>query len=143
MENNINKERRSNVRIAVSLPIEFLLFDSDISSKLDFKETVKLRIAMTKNISVGGLCVETDDLEDAWLNDLSSGMMKFALKFKLPTTTELISSTAKAIWIKKRENVKPGEMKYLLGLEFLDINTKDANKIVDFVVNYYFQQEQL
>jgi len=138
MESQFERERRQNVRIKLSLPIHFVIFDSEAVTKLDFNETVKLRFAMSRDLGVGGLCMDTDDLRDEWINDLFSGLIKLALKFELPNSS--ISATAKVAWIKKRENLKPGEKRYILGLNFLDISTIDANKIVNLVVGSYFEK---
>lgn len=138
MENKFEKERRQNVRIKISVPVHFVIFDSEAVTKLDFNDTIKLRSAVSRNLGVGGLCMETDDLDDQWIENLSSGVIKLALKFDLPTSA--ISATAKVAWLKKREDPKPGEKKYILGLQFLDISTIDTNKIVNLVVGSYFEK---
>ena len=140
MDSDFGKERRRNVRIKISVPVHFVVFDSEAVTKLDFKETIKLRFAMSRNLGVGGLGMDTDDLRDEWINDLSSGLIKLALKFELPNSS--ISATAKVAWIKKRENLKPGDKRYILGLNFLDISTVDANKIVNLVVGSYFDKTE-
>jgi c-di-GMP-binding flagellar brake protein YcgR len=138
MESHFEKERRGNVRIKISVPVHFVVFDSEAATKLDFRETIKLRTAMSQNLGVGGLGMDTDELRDEWINDLSSGLIKIALKFELPTSS--ISATAKVAWIKKRESLKPGEKRYILGLNFLDISTIDTNKIANLVVGSYFKE---
>ena len=138
MDNNFEKERRLNVRIKISVPIHFVVFDSEAVTKLDLRETIKLRTAVSRDLGVGGLGMDTDDLRDEWIDDLSTGLIKIALKFDLPASS--ISATAKVSWIKKKDAPKPGEKKYVLGLNFLDISTIDANKIVNLVVGSYFEK---
>jgi len=138
MDSDFEKERRRNVRIKISVPVHFVVFDSEAVTKLDFKETIKLRFAMSRDLGVGGLGMATDDLRDEWISDLSSGLIKIALKFDLPSSS--ISATAKVAWVKKKEAPKAGEKKYVLGLDFLDISTIDANKIVNLVVGSYFDK---
>jgi len=140
MEETFEKERRRNVRIKITVPVSFVVFDSESTDRLDFRETIKLRTGITRNLCVGGLCMETDDLLYGWINDLSSGLIKLALKFELPTSP--ISATAKVAWINKSEDPKPGEKKYVLGLDFLDISTIDANKIVNLVVGSYLDKTE-
>jgi len=138
MDNNFEKERRLNVRIKISVPIHFVVFDSEAVTKLDLRETIKLRTAVSRDLGVGGLGMDTDDLRDEWISDLSTGLIKIALKFDLPASS--ISATAKVAWIKKKDAPKAGEKKYVLGLNFLDISTIDANKIVNLVVGSYFEK---
>lgn len=121
-------ERRSFGRLPVSLPISFSLFDTSESKKL-----TEIIYAHARNISAGGLLIETEQIPLQWVNALISGKVILNLRFKLPEFNDFIQSSAKVTWMARRKEVEQGVEPFVMGVNFTEISPEDQNRINTFV----------
>lgn len=132
-------ERRKHVRLEQTLTAEFVFIDQMRSVELSQKRSGTLL-----NISAGGVCLETDQLNEAWKDDLLLGGIKVALEIKLPKTEKVINALSKVVWLSKlwkQEKGKNLPEKYLSGLEFIDITTAAQDAIKEFVIESYMEKK--
>lgn len=123
-------ERRKFVRLPVSLPVDFLLFDTTES-----KQLTEVNHAQVKNISAGGLLIETSIVPTKWINDLISGRIKLMLEFKVPDSNESVQTFADVVWMTRRREPEKNAESLLMGLSFTAINAEDRDKINKFVLS--------
>jgi Tfp pilus assembly protein PilZ len=119
--------------------MRLVVFDAQGLGSLRPKETIKLRTGIIRNISIAGLCLETNDLNDDWIPGMLSETIQIALKFQLPDSPESINATAKAVWIKKKS--ESDEYKYILGLEFVDIDDSNRTRIREYIARKFKEKE--
>jgi c-di-GMP-binding flagellar brake protein YcgR len=131
MQSYTGPERRQYVRIEVATVMHLVVFEAQGRALIDVKELIKLRKGLTCNLSVAGICIQTNELKDEWISDMLSGKIQVLLKFQLPNTSEPISSTAKVIWIEKNENSE--QYKYTLGLKFITIDEPSRRRIAEYI----------
>ena len=123
-------ERRKFVRLPVSLPVDFLLFDTEES-----KQLTEVNRAQAKNICAGGLLIETSVVPTKWINDLISGRIKLMLEIKLPGFDESMQTFADVVWMTRRREPEKNAESLLMGLSFTAINAEDRDKINKFVLD--------
>lgn len=76
---------------------------------------------MTRDLSLGGACIELEQSMPSY----SSVRVFFYSDFE-----EVLELEARVLWVK--EELSPGgEIKFVAGLQFLNLHTKDGKKIVD------------
>ena len=137
VEEYVGSERRHFKRLVVRLPVRFLFIDAE-----DKKELTETRSGHTVDISGGGLLLEMDELNEEWIKELISGMIRVGLELKVPTSSEPIRTLAKVAWMTKRKEPEEDQKKYLLGLNFVDITEKDRDKVLEYVVTAYLDKLQ-
>ena len=104
----INKEKRQNIRFNISTPLRY-----QIRGSQDFGNTV------TKNISKGGASFVVD---------------KFIRpQTRLAVDFSILSRNINSIGSVRWAGVIPHSDKYQVGLEFIGIDPKDKNYIVDYL----------
>ena len=123
-------ERRQLVRFVISSPVVFLLFDTEAS-----KQLTEVNHGRMKNISPGGMMLETALLPAKWINDLISGRIKLMLEFSLPNDTEQIQTFANVAWMTRCKDSDNNTETLQLGLSFAAINSRDSERISKFVSN--------
>jgi c-di-GMP-binding flagellar brake protein YcgR len=125
------RDRRRSVRVEIVASMHLVVFDAQGLGSLKPKEAIKLRTGIVRNISIGGVCLTTNDLIDEWIPAMLSGTIQVALKFSLPSFPQSINATAKTVWIRK--NLRSDEHKYILGLEFVDIEDTLRTRIKEYI----------
>jgi c-di-GMP-binding flagellar brake protein YcgR len=130
MTEHIGLERRKFVRFVVSSPIVFLLFDTEAS-----KQLTEVNHGRMKNISNGGMMLETALLPSKWVNDLISGRIKLMLEFNLPNDTEPIQTFANVAWMTRCKDKDNNTETLQMGVSFAGINSRDRDRINKFVFN--------
>lgn len=126
-------ERRESVRLEQDIPVEYNFID-DVKSK----ELSKKKKGLIRNISAEGGRLEVDELEEAWMEGLYSGLIKLGLEIKLPGEQRTLRAIAKVVWLTKALQESDLSLtKYILGLEFLDITTSDQDTVRNYVINFY------
>jgi len=126
-------ERRESARLEQDIPVEYNFID-DVKSK----ELSKKKKGLIRNISAEGGRLEVDELEEAWMEGLYSGLIKLGLEIKLPGEQRTLRAIAKVVWLTKALQESDLSLtKYVLGLEFLDITTSDQDTIRNYVINFY------
>jgi len=94
------------------------------------------------DISTKGACLEIDEFEEEWKDELISGRIKILLEIKLPDLKEPILALAKMVWLSKLWKEKEGAGgKYLMGLEVMDITTLSQDAIRDYILKSYAKRE--
>jgi c-di-GMP-binding flagellar brake protein YcgR len=126
-------ERRESARLEQDIPVEYNFID-DVKSK----ELSKKKKGLIRNISAEGGRLEVDELEEAWMEGLYSGLIKLGLEIKLPGEQRTLRAIAKVVWLTKALQESDLSLtKYILGLEFLDITTSDQDTVRNYVINFY------
>lgn len=126
-------ERREAVRLEQDILVEYNFIDDVKSKKLSNKKK-----GLIRNISAKGARLEVDELEEAWMEDLYSGIIKLGLEMKLPGEQRTLRAIAKVVWLTKALQESGLSLtKYVLGLEFLDITTSDQDIIKNYILNSY------
>lgn len=98
-------------------------FKYNILNKTRFKDET----AETKNISAGGIAI-------ILLNKVEIGD-KLNLKFYLPETNIAIKTTGKVVWTQEFTiGTLDTSTAYDVGVEFIDINEDDRNKINQYMI---------
>lgn len=102
-----------------------------ISCRLEGNHSFGVCKAIGENISGGGLMFEKE-------NSFHEGTVLY-LEIYLqsnPTKDTIYSTPAKAtvVWVNGKENISKelGSNKYQIGLEFIEIKTKDREKIINY-----------
>ena len=122
-------ERRKFNRLPIFLPVDFLLFDTAES-----KQLTGVTHAWAKNVSAGGLLLETATLPAKWLNDLIGGRIKVMLEFKIPATNDSIQTFANVVWMTRQREPENNAESLQMGLSFTAINAEDCERINKFVL---------
>ena len=111
--------------------MQLVIFDAGTTSILKGDELIRLRRGVISDISLTGVCIETEDLEDRWIFNMLSGTIKIALKFQLKEDASPINTATRVMWVKKSEHKKK-----LLGLKFEEINEADRFQIMQYIIAY-------
>lgn len=126
-------ERREAVRLEQDIPVEYS-FISEVKST----ELARKRSGIIHDISARGVRLEVNELDEAWMEGLYSGLIKLGLEIKLLGERRPIRALAKVVWLTKAwQESNVGLTKYILGLEFLDITTSDQDTIRNYVISSY------
>lgn len=133
-------DRRTHVRIPIDVYMHLVLFDKQVPSVLKPKDLLALRVGKLFNLSSSGIGVKTNDIEKKMIPPMLDGIVKIALQFKLPGANDSVDTTAKVVWSEKIEN---SDYKYLLGLEFDEIEIINRIRLRRFVVNKQLKRSDL
>lgn len=132
-------DRRRDYRLKQNVAAEFVFINGAGSLGLSKKHA-----GIIHDISAGGCCLELKDLNEAWREDLFSGLIKIALKIKLPGTEKSVTCIAKLIWLsklwkeKELKKRKKETRKYMMGLKFVDIATSTQERIQSYIIKSFF-----
>jgi len=130
MNKPFGSERRQNVRVSLNVFMRLVVFDASTKGLLKAKDLSRFRNGIIRDISLTGLCLETDDLKENWTDAMLAGEIQIALKFQLKDNTEPIATSAKVMWIKKNADKNT----YLVGLRFSDITDSERFQIMQFII---------
>lgn len=132
-------ERRRDYRLKQNVPAEFIFINGVRSIGL-----TKKHAGIIHDISAGGCCLELKDLNEAWKEDLFLGLIKIALKIRLPGTEKSVACIAKLIWLsklwkeKELKKRKKQTRKYMVGLKFVDIESSAQERIQNHIIKSFF-----
>lgn len=117
-----NVERRQYIRLKAIFPVEFQFIDSETSGSVsDIKQ------GFTKDISKGGICLEANNIEEGLEALLKNQKVKIDLSIHIPVEAAETKAIANIAWYKKEKSGYPN--KYLIGLSFLQIDSKERERI--------------
>ncbi len=122
-------ERRAATRFYQKVSVEYIFINGELRRDLSKKYS-----GYVSNFSYSGALLELDELNENWIKDLTSGMIKIIIEIKIPVYPEPIKAIAKVIWIKKIEEPEK-EGKYLVGLSFTDITDEDRDRIKKYMID--------
>jgi c-di-GMP-binding flagellar brake protein YcgR len=113
------EERRRFPRLPMDTEIEYCILN---------QVEAEYYTTGSKNISSGGLCIIV-------IERLECGAV-LNLKFSLPDLKKIINARGRVAWVKElRIGTKKAGDFYEAGIEFMQINKSDRNKIKDYVVS--------
>lgn len=110
-------DRRCKKRYSDTIPCEYKILDEDI----DIME-LRYKKAKTKNISLGGLCVETDD------KVLPGSLIR--VEIQLGDTPKKIDTFCEVEWARK------GNERYMAGLSFISLDELTAGMLKEYLGKY-------
>jgi len=126
-------DRRDSVRLSRVLPAKFKLID-----EVKSKDLTKMNPGIIRNISAGGVLLETGELNEAWIEGLALGTIQVVLEIQLPDTPKVVKVLARTAWFSKIGKDKQVEQeKYIIGLRFVDITTANQDLIRDYIIKSY------
>ena len=117
-------ERRQYIRISTVLPVEFRIIDEDGKAVTPWLQ------GFTQDISKGGICLVVNDLWWGYIDKISPHGTRLYVRINLPFKGKLISNEAKVVWF-RQDNLKEFN-RYIVGLEFLDIQEKGIKSLYAF-----------
>ena len=113
-------ERRKYIRLSSVFPVTFQFF-------LSGRPDGKLYQGFTRNISLDGLCIEINDLDEQAKENLRNPQSKLRLAVNMPLSSHPSWATAKVAWVKTQETSFPAQ--YLIGVHYEDIQPKVKKRI--------------
>lgn len=113
-------EKRKLLRVAHKLPVEFKVLDT----QQVLIPGVELQRGFTRNVSKGGVCIETEMLAESTIRYLNQQSILLHLTFFLPLAHQPVQAIAQIAWY-ERKALNDG-VRYVLGLKFRSIKTADA-----------------
>lgn len=120
---NYNEEKRRYIRLKSVFPVEFLV--------LPLKEKGSVasywRQGYTSNVSAGGICLETTDIDKKTLDAILQRSL-FEIRFRLHLTRPMIPAKAEVAWIQKQE--ESGRLRFHIGLKFLEIEPRHLRRML-------------
>ena len=90
-----------------------------------FEKQVEYVASHTENIGVGGLCFLCKRKIEPF--------KEISLKLFIPDQKMPIECNGKVLWIVERHAAQSDDRLFDVGIEFLNINTHDRNRIKDFI----------
>ena len=117
-ENNLRVERRRFPRLITSADVEYTILEK---KALQEKDTV------SKNISAGGICLIA--YEKVGLGSLLD------LKIRLEDINETLEVKGRVVWSSYFTFDADKKDRYDLGIEFIEINESDRQKISKYILN--------
>lgn len=129
-------ERRESVRLEQDIPAEYNFINDIKSVALSQK-----RSGMIRNISARGVRLEVSELDESLMEGLYSGLIKLGVLINLPGEERPLKAIAKVAWLTKAfEKSDTESIKYILGLEFLDLSAADIDTIIKYILNKYLSE---
>ncbi len=126
-------EKRKAVRWRGKMPGEFIFFSDVI-----LPDSPKKKNGTICNFSSLGMCVEMPPIEEMEADGLLSGIIKVGVRTNLPGGGQEVKALSRVIWIKKaKENNQ-----CIIGLELIDITMPVRDRIEQYVIDYYLQEER-
>jgi len=133
MEKEYQNPENKNTSFHQRIPVEYVFVAGAPHKELSEKES-----GYITNISSGGVLLEVGELNQDWIDDLTSAKIKVALEIKIPIFPEPVKALGKVAWIGKRQEPK-GIEKNLLVLNFTDITGKDRERIREYVRKFHLE----
>ncbi len=118
-----NEEKRKYIRLKSVFPVEFLVLPTSVN-KLG---TSYWRQGYTCNVSGGGICLETTDLDKKTLEALIN-KSPLDIRLRLHLMRPMIQAKTEVAWIKKEE--EGGRFRFYIGLRFFKIAPQDLNRLL-------------
>ena len=118
-----SEDHRQYVRLKSVCPVEFTIvrLQSDILG-MDWQK------GYTRNVSRGGLCLETEELRDTVIKYLKQQNLYLELRLHVPLTHAPIRAVAEVAWYRKVGEETANA--YIIGLKFRSIVEKDLSRIL-------------
>ena len=121
-ENPETHERRKYIRLNVIFPVEFQFIDPETSGSVS-----EIKQGFTRDVGKGGICIEVNNLEEGLEQVVKEGKVKVDVRLHIPLSALETKAVAKIAWYEKIKSGYPN--KYLIGLSFLQIDSRDSNRI--------------
>lgn len=118
-------ERRRYVRLETVFPIEFQVFLKEKDQAIS-----GLMQGFTRNVSEGGMCLEVNELENGFVNEILFPNNELGLYINIPHKKEPIKARAEVKWHKKIKETFPN--KYQFGVEYIHIEDKVRKEIIGY-----------
>ena len=115
--NSFFSDRRGGKRYSNNLTCEYKILDEDI----DIME-IRYKTAKTTNISLGGICVETQD-------KVMPGSL-IRVEIPLGDSPQKINTFCEVEW------ARPGNGRYMAGLSFMSLDDLAAGMLKDYLGKY-------
>jgi hypothetical protein len=116
------EERRKYIRLDAVFPVEFQFLDPDTGGSIsDIKQ------GFTCDVGKGGICLEVNNIEEGFEKLLKEEKIRLDLRLHIPLSHRETKATASVAWYKKVKSGYPN--KYLIGLSFQQIDTKEKERI--------------
>ncbi len=117
-------ERRRYIRLDVVFPVEFRILHRDKGYLTEWIQ------GFTRNVSKGGLCLESKLLSSWHRNMLSQEDNLLEVSLHIPLSKS-IKAEAKVVWFKREKGV-PLSVD-IMGLEFVKVDPKDIRRLMWYV----------
>ncbi|MBP9853347.1 MAG: PilZ domain-containing protein [Candidatus Omnitrophica bacterium] len=117
-------EKRKYLRTAKKVPMDF--------SPVDHQEIllpgVGWQKGQTVNVSQGGVCVETETLNESVIRYLNQQQILLALKFHIPFYKKTVHAIGNVAWYEKEETSIG--IRYTLGIKYRSIKPVDVQVLL-------------
>jgi hypothetical protein len=125
-EDGLIKERRQYIRLDSVFPVQFRLVSTDGRQFLsDWQQ------GFTNNVGKGGICLIVNNLAAELTGLLKKRGAKLSLGIEMPLARKPVNALAEVTWIQEASGL-PG--KYLVGLNYLEINSWQNNRILRYAL---------
>lgn len=125
MENQQGIEHRKYVRVSSVFPVEFYL----ITGIEEVKQTYDIIQGFTRDVGLGGLCIEVNNLKDEIVRNVKSDAVKLGLTLHIPLR-EHTNAIARVVWIKCVKEDYPN--RYLIGVSYEEIQDEARRRIIRY-----------
>lgn len=126
----IGKPVRENIRVEVQL---------ELNMKLAGDDSGAVYHAVTKNISLGGLCIQVYDRKEELLGKVGDGLPEMLISLYFIDDDRSFDIRTRTAWISSRLGwvFRPSDDKapLLLGMAFQDLKPGDEERINTFIVD--------
>lgn len=124
-------DRREYIRLDSVFPVEFniIRLQGDLPG-------MEWQQGYTCNISEGGLCLETVQVNESTLKFLLSQNIYLGIRMRIPITKPAIKAVAEVAWYSKEPNSHPE--KFFIGLKFRTISRLELDRILKHARWYKF-----
>lgn len=121
---DITAEKRKYFRTARKIPVDFSVVDQQEM----LLPGVGWQKGQTVNVSKGGVCLETQTLNESTIKYLNQQGILLALKFHVPLLGHPVNAIAQIAWHEKK--VTPAGAQFVLGLKYRSIKTADMQTLL-------------
>lgn len=121
-----NSERRRYIRLQ---PKEAISVRFKVISREEGEKAAGSHRAKTKNVSGGGMFLQTPILKPMILEGVLRGTHNLFLEIDVPTVPYPIKALAKAVWVEGKDGDGYG-----IGVSFLSINEEDRDKLTNYII---------
>ena len=115
-ENDPRTEKRQFPRLNVSVDVEYKILEKELSPE---------KVTFTRNIGAGGICLIVYE-------KIAIGSI-LALRINLKDANCVIETKGRVVWSEYFTMSADSRDRYDLGIEFMDINESDRQKISQYV----------
>lgn len=127
--------KREYMRLESAVPVGFQKIDDKAGREFDMHQ------GFTKDISKGGICLETHTVHGKALEELVPDKTKLKLTIDLPSEEMPAEALVTVRWIHKAEDVAVD--KYLMGVSFDEIKETDLDKVIRYALWFRRRPEVL